>query len=82
MCRYSCVTAQRSRSFPYVAVGAVLAAQFGLDAVDVLENGVLSINLPLAGQVVGARPSRTTHPRFIADMQRLLRRVLRPTPHS
>ena len=63
---------QRSRSFLYAAFAAMFAAMIGLYRIRFYENGVLSLNLPLAGQVVGARASRTTHPRVLAGFRALL----------
>jgi 7-cyano-7-deazaguanine synthase in queuosine biosynthesis len=62
-------TSQRSRSFLFLTVAVVLARQFNIHPVHVFENGILSINLPLAAQVVGTMASRTTHPRFLDDME-------------
>ncbi len=55
---------QRSRGFLYSSVGAAVAARFGLNDVVVADNGFVSVGLPLNGQTVGAKMSRTTHPRF------------------
>ncbi len=60
---------QRSRSFLFLAAASVLARQFGIPRIHVFENGVLSINLPIAFQVVSTMASRTTHPRFIEEMR-------------
>lgn len=62
---------QRARSFLYAAVGAAFAHVVGLGRVRFYENGVMSLNLPLGGQEVGARATRTTHPRVLAGMSRL-----------
>ena len=40
------------------------------------ENGVVSLNLPPVGQVVGARATRTTHPQALAGFRRVLSAVL------
>jgi hypothetical protein len=53
---------QRSRSFLYAALACVVARLFGRRRVRFFENGVVSINLPISEQVVGARATRTTHP--------------------
>jgi 7-cyano-7-deazaguanine synthase in queuosine biosynthesis len=66
---------QRARSFLFAALGATVAVMLGLDRVSFYENGVVGINLPLAAQVVGARASRTTHPRALAGFARLLGRL-------
>lgn len=50
---------QRTRSFLYVTLGAVVARIFGLDAVDFFENGVVSINSPwLSMSSVHGQPGR------------------------
>jgi 7-cyano-7-deazaguanine synthase in queuosine biosynthesis len=55
----------RSRSFLYAALACTIAGLFGKTRIRFFENGVLSINLPIGAQVVGARATRTTHPRVI-----------------
>jgi hypothetical protein len=62
---------QRTRSLLYTALGATVATMLRLDRLSVYENGVVSLNLPPCSQVVGARASRTTHPRALAALQRL-----------
>jgi 7-cyano-7-deazaguanine synthase in queuosine biosynthesis len=64
---------QRSRSFLYLSLAAAVALQFGKSSIAVYENGVVSINLPITAETVGARVTRTTHPRFIQGMVRFLR---------
>jgi hypothetical protein len=56
---------QRSRSFLYAALGATVAQMFNLRRIRFYENGVISFNLPISAQVVGARATRTTHPQVI-----------------
>ena len=53
---------QRSRSFLYAAIACVVAHLFGNKRIRFFENGVVSINLPISEQVVGARATRTTYP--------------------
>ena len=55
---------QRSRGFLYSSIGASVAAGFRLRDVVLADNGFVSVGLPLNGQTVGAKMSRTTHPRF------------------
>ena len=62
----------RIRSFLFAALGAVTARLFGKNRVSVFENGVVSLNLPLVGQIVGARATRTTHPQALAGFSRVL----------
>ncbi|MDO8595388.1 MAG: 7-cyano-7-deazaguanine synthase, partial [Sulfuricaulis sp.] len=63
---------QRARSFLFAALGGTVAMMLGLRELRFYENGVLSLNLPICGQLVGARATRTTHPRVIAGYQDLL----------
>ena len=56
---------QRSRSFLYMALGSTVAQMVGLSRVRFYENGIVSFNLPPSPQVIGARATRTTHPRVI-----------------
>lgn len=67
---------QRSRSFLYVALGAVIANMLGQTSVRFYENGVISMNLPICAQVVGGKATRTTHPRVFNGFQKLLSLVM------
>jgi hypothetical protein len=62
---------QRSRSFLYAAMAAAVADLFKLDGIYFYENGVVSVNLPLCGQEVGGRATRTTHPQVLHGLARL-----------
>jgi 7-cyano-7-deazaguanine synthase in queuosine biosynthesis len=53
---------QRTRSFLYAALAGVIAQLFENTRIRFFENGIVSINLPISEQVVGARATRTTHP--------------------
>ena len=66
----------RTRSFLFAALGTVTARLFGQDRVHFFENGVVSLNLPLAAQVIGARATRTTHPQALDGFQRIMNAVL------
>ncbi len=66
----------RTRSFLFAALGAVTARLFNRDRITFFENGVMSVNLPLVAQVVGARATRTTHPQVLAGFRRVLAEVL------
>ena len=66
---------QRTRSFLYAALAAVVARAFGLRRIRFYENGVVSMNLPISEQVIGGRATRTTHPQVLngyASIFRLL----------
>lgn len=56
---------QRTRSFLYASLAAVIARLFDVWRIRFYENGVLSINLPISPQVVGSRATRTTHPQVL-----------------
>ena len=66
----------RTRSFLFAALGAVTARLLDRERICFFENGVVSLNLPPVGQVVGARATRTTHPQALAGFRRLLSAVL------
>ena len=63
---------QRSRSFFFVALGAVVARIVGTNRIRLYENGIVSVNLPIAENVIGARATRSTHPSVIACINQLL----------
>ena len=65
-------TTQRTRSFLFAALAAAVGYMVGCRRICLFENGVISFNLPIAGQVVGARATRSTHPRVMHDLQLFL----------
>jgi Calcineurin-like phosphoesterase len=67
---------QRTRSFLYATLGAAVAASVNAGGVRFFENGVVSLNLPVADEVIGARASRTTHPHALHRFGRLFSLVL------
>ena len=62
---------QRSRSFLYASLAFVVARMLGLDRIRFYENGVVSLNLPISEQAVGARATRTTHPQTLSGFAKL-----------
>ena len=62
---------QRARSCLFAAMGLTVAAILKLDELTCYENGVVSLNLPLCGQITGAKATRTTHPRVIRGLEKL-----------
>ncbi len=62
---------QRSQSFLYAALACVVARLFGRSRFRFFENGVVSINLPISEQVVGARATRSTHPLVLDHFPKL-----------
>lgn len=67
---------RRTRSFLYASLAAAVAQLPGQSAIRIYENGVVSLNLPPCARVVGARASRTTHPRALDGFERLFTRVV------
>lgn len=53
---------QRSRSFLFLAMAAIVAFERKADELFICENGVLAINLPLTPSRLGSRSTRSTHP--------------------
>ncbi len=56
---------QRTRSFLFSAIGTIIAETIKAKGVRFYENGIVSLNLPVAGEVLRARASRTTHPQSL-----------------
>ena len=67
---------QRSRSFLYAALACAVARLSGNSRIRFFENGVVSINLPISAQVVGARATRTTHPWVLDRFRELFGAVI------
>lgn len=67
---------QRTRSFLFACLGLVVARMSGKDRFSFYENGVVSINPPLAGDVVGGRATRTTHPKVLRGLEVLFSTLL------
>lgn len=66
-------TTQRSRSFLFTALAQVIARSFGARRICIFENGVVSHNLPISSQVIGAMATRTTHPLALLQINALHR---------
>lgn len=62
---------QRSRSFLYASIAVVIASMTDSREIKFYENGIVSCNLPISNQVVGARASRSTHPKTLSLMSEL-----------
>jgi hypothetical protein len=67
---------QRTRSFLYSALGTIVASSVRAKRVRFFENGIVSLNLPVADEVVGSRASRTTHPQSLDLLSRLYELIL------
>lgn len=64
---------QRSRSFLFLSLGAaVSSASHTNSPLNIYENGLLSLNVPLAANRGGGLSTRTTHPYFLSMYQNIL----------
>lgn len=64
---------QRSRSFLFLSLGAaVSSASHTSSPLNIYENGLLSLNVPLAANRGGGLSTRTTHPHFLSMYQNIL----------
>lgn len=68
---------QRTRSFLFAAVGTLVAQSLDAGGIRFYENGVLSVNLPLAEEALRARASRTTHPLALHKLSALVSAIAR-----
>lgn len=66
---------QRTRSFLYGTLGAVVARLAGTRTIRLFENGVVSLNFPVADEAIRARASRTTHPHALKLMEEFFQLV-------
>jgi 7-cyano-7-deazaguanine synthase in queuosine biosynthesis len=62
---------QRTRAFLFAALGTVVAESVQAGGVRFFENGIVSLNLPVAEEAIRARASRTTHPVALHLLQSL-----------
>ena len=70
----------RSRSFVFASLAAAISHMLGKQRILMCENGIVSMNLPIARQLVGARASRTTHPKALASFGHLFRALFEKDP--
>jgi len=64
---------QRGRSFLFYSLAALAASAIdGRTTVDIPENGLIALNVPLDPLRFGTLSTRTAHPHFIASMQGLI----------
>ena len=71
---------QRTRSFLFTCLGAVFADQLSLTPVCLADNGVVSLNLPINGQLIGSKASRSTHPKFLRLFNRFIQQAFPDGP--
>ena len=62
---------QRSRAMLYASLGTAVGVALGVSDIRLADNGIVSVNLPFTDQVIGARASRSTHPKFLLLFRRL-----------
>jgi 7-cyano-7-deazaguanine synthase in queuosine biosynthesis len=62
---------QRTRSFLFASLAFAIARMAGKDDFTFFENGVVSFNLPIARDVLGARATRTTHPKVLRGFEEI-----------
>lgn len=62
---------QRTRSFLFAVLALVVARMFGRDSFTFYENGVVSINLGFTQDILGARATRTTHPKALRGFEEI-----------
>jgi hypothetical protein len=67
---------QRTRSFLFWSLALVVGQSVNAEGMTFFENGVVSLNLPIADQVLRARASRTTHPIALQSLQQLSELIL------
>ncbi len=67
---------QRTRSFLYCVLGTVVAESLRAKGISFFENGIVSLNWPIADEVLRARASRTTHPHSLYLFKQLCSLVL------
>lgn len=67
---------QRSRAFLFCSAAAAVAQAFELEDIDIFENGIGAINLPLmAGMLGNGLSTRGAHPSFMSLMSQLASEV-------
>lgn len=68
---------QRSRSFMFLVLGALVARRTGaFEIMYLAENGQMAIHLPLTTARIGAFSTHTAHPSVVVAMERFLRAAL------
>ena len=68
---------QRTRSFLFACLGLVIAHMAGKARFTFYENGIVSMNPPVSGDIAGGRATRTTHPRVLRGLERLFSLLLK-----
>ncbi len=63
---------QRSRSFLFCTIGAIVASLVRAPAVEMYESGIGAINLPLLAGMTGSKTTRSSHPQFLRRMSEIV----------
>lgn len=72
----SCEHTYRSRSLLFIALGVYCASYINENTfLNIPENGVISLNIPLSPSRRGSCSTRTTHPYYINSINELLKKV-------
>jgi 7-cyano-7-deazaguanine synthase in queuosine biosynthesis len=71
----SAESTHRTRSFLHAALGLIVARLFRRHRLRFYENGVTSLHLPISAHVLGARATRSTHPRVLAGLTKLFSEI-------
>jgi hypothetical protein len=66
---------QRTRSFLFLSLAAVVAVALKINRISICENGVVSINIPISGQNIGTLLTRSTHPKFLNRFRELVQEI-------
>ncbi|MEQ1906569.1 MAG: 7-cyano-7-deazaguanine synthase, partial [Pirellulaceae bacterium] len=67
---------QRTRSFLYATLGTIVAESINGGGVSFFENGIVSLNFPVADETLRARSSRTTNPLVLHQFSQFFSSVL------
>ena len=70
---YGKESSQRARSILFIALGLFVANSYGDKAKLLIpENGLISLNVPLTKTRLGSYSTKTTHPKFVDEINKLL----------
>jgi 7-cyano-7-deazaguanine synthase in queuosine biosynthesis len=67
---------QRARSIIFIALALAVANSYGNNVpIYIPENGLISLNVPLTKTRYGSHSTKTTHPYFISELNKLFRQL-------
>lgn len=66
---------QRTRSFLYLSIAAAVASELRIERIQICDNGITSINIPISPQNIGTLLTRSTHPRFVKLYEQFTRNL-------